>query len=119
MVNAGRFLAVIWLFSLCYGAVAQEIYPLPDLVGTWKYQGKSVWLRIGTDGEAFQCRISPDEKLYKSTGKLLENDRIVWAAIWGTEKVVRYSDGSLSLDGTHGSTKFIRADRSMPEKCLK
>lgn len=119
MAHARGFLSVIGLVSLCVTAAAQELYPNPALVGIWKYQGKSVWLQIGSDGKAFQCRISPDEKIYKSGGKLLNNDSIVWEFIWGMDNVVRYDDGTLSLDGKHGSTRFIRVDMPMPDKCLE
>jgi len=92
--------------------------PLQDggYVGMWKYHDRWVWIKITPQGQVFQCRIAPDGTVYKSEGRLVEGDQIVWEEIWGVDIIAREAD-SITLDGEYGKFEYELTDEEMDPAC--
>src|SRR5687767_5579404 len=56
------------------------------LTGLWQYPGRSVWIAIGPDMSAFQCRIGGAD-VFSSHGKVGGDATITWHQLWGPDKV--------------------------------
>jgi hypothetical protein len=99
-------------------ALTPDSEPLQDggYVGMWKYHDRWVWIKITPQGQVFQCRIAPDGTVYKSEGRLVEGDQIVWEEIWGVDIIAREAD-SITLDGEYGKFEYELTDEEMDPAC--
>lgn len=100
--------------------------------GLWNFPNNRVYLEIAESGEAFQCRIAPDNSVIRATGKLQGTSAIDWAPVtivssagnplnsmgvtWGIEQIALKNE-NLVLIGKYGSFEFVRCCASIPKQC--
>ena len=80
-------------------------YPDSPYVGLYKFEAKRVWIRIGADGTAYQCRIGKTGRIFRSKGLLMRGDEIEWHEIWGVDKI-SLDGSSILLSGKYGSWSY-------------
>ena len=92
---------------------------LPTIVGLWGLKDQPVWIDLGQDGTAFQCRISPAGDLVVSKGHFQQPYWILWDTYWGIFGVT-YADDVLSTTVPHGfDYQFRRAEVPMAPECVR
>ena len=82
---------------------------LPDSSSSfkiWQFEDRAVWLVLGAQGQAFQCRA--DRSVYRSEGRV-EGDHIFWESIWGTDRI-QILDDAVVLENEYGSFRFHKVD---------
>lgn len=87
-----------------------------NLVGYWQYPDRLVWIHISENDEAFQCRIAPSNKIFKSKGILKDNKEIVWEEIWGTDTITLKED-KITLQSKIGKFSYIKVDEVSDPSC--
>lgn len=86
-------------------------------VGLWKFEDKSVWIRILEDGRAFQCRIAPDDTVSASEGRFREG-RIEWQEIWSPDTLSLTEEGlSVVGNGDVEGYTYTRAAGELDDAC--
>jgi hypothetical protein len=65
---------------------------LQTVVGLWQLKDQAIWIELGQDGSAYQCRVSPAGEVMTSKGRFVEPYWIVWQKYWGTMGLDRAGD---------------------------
>ena len=101
-------------------AVSSTESPAPfkdnPYVGLWQYPDRWVWIKITSQGQAFQCRIDKDRTLFRSEGILVEGDQIIWQENWGVDSITRKAN-HIILDGKYGIFEYELTDIEMDAAC--
>jgi len=89
---------------------------LATVSGLWQFGEHTVWVQIGQDGSAFQCRIAPGGTVYASTGVVVAPSSIQWRKTWGVDQVSLHG-GTMVLKGPYGAFEYHRASQPMASAC--
>jgi TonB family protein len=95
--------------------------PPDSLVGIWQVPGQRIWVWIGQDNRAYQCRITAADVVTKAAGvvdQTPEGKIIRWESYWSSDSVRRYGY-ELLLTGSEGSVKFRPLDSKMAPSCTQ
>jgi hypothetical protein len=87
------------------------------LLGLWQYPEREVWIEIGPDMSAFQCRIALNNVVISSWGEVVGSASINWTENWGPDRI-RVTPRTLTIDGAFGVFTFAKPARPMSQACL-
>ncbi len=93
--------------------------PPGSLVGNWQVPGQRVWIEIGKNDRAYQCRITTSDNVSKAAGVVSETPEgktIRWANDWPTDSV-RRDGGKLSLTNSSRTLALEPLDAPMAAAC--
>jgi hypothetical protein len=89
---------------------------LSAIAGLWQIPGQSIWIRLGADGSAFQCRQSSLDRVNTTSGTLSPGGVMRWREHWEDAQVT--SEGTrLILHGELNSAVLHRAPDPLPAIC--
>ena len=111
------YLTVTMTFNL--GLPSPKPRPPDSLVGNWQVPGQRIWVWIGQDNRAYQCRITAADAVLKAAGvvdQTSEGKIIRWESDWSSTSIRRYGD-ELLLTDSEGSLKFRSLDYKMAPSC--
>ena len=106
-------LATLFFSSLSYAQISPA---LDSATGLWQFGEHTVWIHIGQDGSASQCRIALGGTVYVSTGVVIAPSSIQWRKIWGVDQVSLH-DGTMVLKGPYGAFEYHRTSQPMAAAC--
>jgi hypothetical protein len=84
--------------------------------GTWQYRDRAVWVQIGSDGRAFQCRIDRDDVTTFTSEGRVNGSEIHWQQIWGVSRF-ELNGPTLALYLSGRTVEFGRTNRPMSPLC--
>ncbi len=87
-----------------------------DVVGTWQFPERQVWIQLNSDGQAFQCRIDMNGSVISSRGELHRDNTIRWQRVWEPDRIRRDGD-TIYLKGTYGDFGFDKTNSKMIYEC--
>jgi TonB family protein len=111
------YLTVTMTFNL--GLPPPKPRPPDSLVGNWQVPGQRIWVWIGQDNRAYQCRITAADAVLKAAGVVDQSPEgkiIRWESDWSSTSIRRYGD-ELLLTDSEGSLKFRPLDYKMAPSC--
>jgi TonB family protein len=116
----GKPVACYLTVSIKYGnAAPPKPRPPGSLVGNWKVPEERIWIAIGQDNRAYQCRITTSDIVSKAAGVVSEapeGQTIRWENDWPTDSVRRDGD-ELLLTSSSGSLRLRPEDDYMAASC--
>jgi hypothetical protein len=89
---------------------------LSAIAGLWQIPGQSIWIRLGADGSAFQCRQGARDQVYATAGTLSRGGAMRWREHWEDAQVITYGE-RLVLHGELNSAVLERARDPLPAIC--
>jgi TonB family protein len=113
------YLTVTTTFNL--GLPPPKPRPPDSLVGNWQVPGQRIWIWIGQDNRAYQCRITSADVVSRASGvvdQTSEGRIIRWQSDWSSDSVRRYGD-ELLLTNSEGIRKLRPLDGTMAPSCTQ
>jgi hypothetical protein len=90
---------------------------LKEIVGLWQFPDKAIWIKLGNDGSAFQCRMGGGE-VFASKGHFEKPYSIAWDKYWGTQPL-DYSEEALTVVSRGHEAQLKRVQGPMAPECMR
>jgi TonB family protein len=117
----GRPVRVYLTVTTTFNLGLRPPWPRPpdSLFGNWQVPGQRIWVWIGQDNRAYQCRITAADVVTRATGiveQTPEGKIIRWKGGWPSDSVRRDGD-DLLLTSSESSVRFRAFGHYMAPSC--